>query len=259
MDLAFFTSIVKQLKGVTREVACHVVGDPLMISNLTDYLDILYSHNLKALLTTSGFYFKKHTDTTLFHPAIKQINISLNAFNKNETAWSLEHYMEPILSLCRTKLQKNTESFINLRVWNLDEAMSEKAFNLSLFILLSNTFEIPLCIDKIYQERPRSIRLAKKILLHFDDYFEWPSLQNPIYGDGSCLGLQSHFAILASGKVVPCCLDCDGVIELGDLHHHLLQEILQNKRTQEIISGFKNGKAIETLCQKCSYKERFNH
>jgi len=84
-------------------------------------------------------------------------------------------------------------------------------------------------------------------------------LKNKNYGDGTCQGLSSHIAILASGKVVPCCLDCDGIIELGDLHESRLEEILAEKRTVDMIEGFKEGKAVEELCQKCSYKDRFNN
>jgi radical SAM protein with 4Fe4S-binding SPASM domain len=136
--------------------------------------------------------------------------------------------------------------------------MSERTFNETLFEKLSSTFNTKLNLQDIYDERPKSIRLASKVLVHFDNYFEWPSLNNKNYGDGTCQGLQSHVAILASGKVVPCCLDCDGIIELGDLHEDTLDEILTSKRAVNMLEGFKEGKAIEELCQKCSYKDRFN-
>jgi len=258
MDLDFFESIVMQAKVYTNEIACHVVGDPLTLSNLHAYLDILHKHKLKAMLTTSGYFLKKHSYDTLFHPCVKQINISLNSFNKNDTSITFEQYIAPVLALCQSKLERKEDLFINLRVWNLDEMMSERAFNETLFGTLSSTFETELNLQNIYEERPKSIRLASKVLVHFDNYFEWPSLKNENYGHGTCQGLQSHVAILASGKVVPCCLDCDGVIELGDLHVSTLDEILVSKRAVNMIEGFKEGKAIEELCQKCSYKERFN-
>ena len=258
MDLDFFESIVKQAKVYTNEIACHVVGDPLTQSNLHDYLDVLHKHGLKAMLTTSGYFLKKHTYETLFHPCVKQINISLNSFNKNDTSLTFEQYIKPLLSLCEAKLERKEDLFINLRVWNLDEMMSERTFNDTLFETLSSTFDTELNLQNIYEERPKSIRLASKILVHFDNYFEWPSLNNKIYGDGTCQGLQSHIAVLASGKVVPCCLDCDGIIELGDLHEEPLEQILTSKRAVKMLEGFKEGKAIEELCQKCSYKDRFN-
>lgn len=259
MDLDFFESIVMQAKVYTNEIACHVVGDPLTLSNLHAYLDILHKHKLKAMLTTSGYFLKKHSYDTLFHPCVKQINISLNSFNKNDTSITFEQYIAPVLALCQSKLERKEDLFINLRVWNLDEMMSERAFNETLFEKISSTFETQLNLQNIYEERPKSIRLASKVLVNFDNYFEWPSLKNENYGHGTCQGLQSHVAILASGKVVPCCLDCDGVIELGDLHVSTLDEILVSKRAVNMIEGFKEGKAIEELCQKCSYKDRFNN
>ena len=259
MDLEFFESVIKQARNYTKEIACHVVGDPLTQSNLSDYLDIIHKYGLKAMLTTSGYFLKKHSYDTLFHPCVKQINISLNSFNKNDTSLTFEQYITPVLNLCKAKLERQEELFINLRVWNLDEMMSERAFNDTLFNKLSNEFNVTLDLDNIYKEKPKSIRLDNKILVHFDNYFEWPSLKNQNYGDGTCQGLQSHIAILASGKVIPCCLDCDGVIELGDLHEESLEKILSNRRTVNMLEGFKEGRAIEELCQKCSYKERFNH
>jgi len=258
MDLDFFEKIIIQAKGYTSEIACHVLGDPLTQSNLHAYLDILHKHKMRAMLTTSGYFLKKHPYDTLFHPCVKQINISLNSFNKNDTSLTFEQYLLPILALCKAKLQRQEELFINLRLWNLDEQMSEYYFNKLLFQKLSKLFENLCSFDEVIRQKPKSIRLASKILLHFDTYFEWPSLQNKSYGDGKCQGLQSHIAILASGKVVPCCLDCDGVITLGDLHHESLKEIVNSPRATTMIKGFKEGKATEELCQKCSYKSRFN-
>jgi len=258
MDLDFFESIIQQAKVYTNEIACHVVGDPLTQSNLGKYLDIIHKHGLKAMLTTSGYFLKKHSFDTLFHPCVKQINISLNSFNKNDTSLTFDQYIEPILRLCDEKLSRTEELFINLRVWNLDEMMSERTFNETLFKRLSTNFDVRLNLDEVYQERPKSIRLASKVLIHFDNYFEWPSLQNKNYGHGTCQGLQSHIGILADGTVVPCCLDCDGIIELGNVHNSSLTEIVSSKRAVDMLEGFKKGKAVEELCQKCSYKERFN-
>ncbi len=257
MTVEFFDSIVAQARAYTSEVACHVVGDPLTLANLYEYLDILKHYKMKAVLTSSGYYLKKHSYQTLFHPTVKQINISLNSYNKNDTSLTFEQYLDPILKLCDEKMRQENEIFINLRLWNLDEAMSEKAYNEKLFVAFLTHFGIMLDSNTITKEKPKTIRLDRKILLHFDHYFEWPSLENSYYGDGRCQGLNSHIAILASGKVVPCCLDCDGVIALGDLQQHSLKEILSTDRTLDIVKGFRENRAVEKLCQHCSYKNRF--
>ena len=259
MDLEFFESIVSQAREFTKEIACHVFGDPLTLSNLEEYLNIIHKYNMKAVLTTSGYFMKKHSYSTLFHPAVKQINISLNAFNKNDTAISFEKYIEPILNLCSQKVKQQKEIFINLRIWNLDEIMSEREFNKEVFDKLSSFFDIKLDLDTINIQKSKNIRLDNKVLLHFDNYFEWPSMQNPIYGHGTCQGLSSHIAILASGVVVPCCLDSEGIIKLGDMKDRSLKEILLDKRARDIRDGFNKNICTEELCLRCSYKDRFNH
>lgn len=257
MSLEFFDSVVKQSKHYTNEIACHVVGDPLTLSNLNEYLDIIHKYKMKALLTTSGYFMKKHNHETLFHPAVKQINISLNAFNKNDTTISFDQYMNPIINLCHEKVKQKKELFINLRMWNLDEVMSEKNFNSELFMLLEKSFDVNLDLNKLNPKEKKNIRLDYKVLLHFDNYFEWPSLQNRVYGHGTCQGLSSHIGVLANGDVVPCCLDSEAIINLGNIEEKSLKEILEGKRSVDMRQGFKDGVCSEELCLKCSYKERF--
>ncbi len=253
MELDFFDSIISQASRFTKEIVCHVMGDPLVLSNLRDYLDIIESYGMRAMITTSGFHIPKHSPKTLFHLSVRQLNISLNSFNKNSTKLTLDEYLSPICALCEEKLSSYPEPFLNLRLWNMDEGKSEDEFNSVVFAKLSEFFGT----DVDYTKDAKGLRLAPKILLHFDDYFEWPSLSNPIYGDGYCGGLDSHIAILSDGRVVPCCLDHEAIMELGNLCHQSLDEILASSRVKNIRDGFACQKATEELCQKCSYKSRF--
>jgi radical SAM protein with 4Fe4S-binding SPASM domain len=258
MELSFFETVLEELRPYTDEIALHVMGDPMVLSNLRDYLDIAQKLNFKVMITTSGFYLDPLRREALFHSAIRQVNISLNSFNKNSVARTFEAYMAPILSFCDQKLVRAGDFFINLRLWNLDEAHSEQEFNDKLFSLLEEHygFENGMIDSQIIDKR-QSFRLASKILLHFDHYFEWPNLHNTILSDGYCHGLSKQIAILADGRVVPCCLDGEGNIDLGNLHATNLGKILTSKRSQAIIQGFDQGVCVEELCQKCRYKERF--
>lgn len=253
IGLDFFDSIIKQASKYTNEIVCHVMGDPLVLSNLQEYLNIIKYYSMRVMITTSGFYINKHPMHTLLHPVVRQLNISLNSFNKNDTKITLDEYLKPIFALCKDKIAHYPDTFINLRLWNIDKKKSEDDFNALVFAKLSEFFEIR--VD--YASGIKGLRLASKILLHFDNYFEWPSLSNPIYGDGYCGGLDSHIAILSDGRVVPCCLDYEAIMELGNLHDQSLDEILKQQRVKDIRDGFACGKATEELCQRCSYKSRF--
>jgi radical SAM protein with 4Fe4S-binding SPASM domain len=258
MDLEFFSQTLAQLQPFTKSLAFHVMGDPLTLSNLKEYLDLAYEKGFEVELTTSGYYLGKTPYETMFHKAVRQLNISLNAYNKNDLNLSFDDYINATLRTCERKTRDYPKPFINLRLWNFDESRSESDFNSLLFERLSAFFNVKLDLLEVYETRPKSIRLDSKVLLHFDSYFEWPSLNSKHDSDASCYGLKSHIGILADGTVVPCCLDGEGVINLGNLHDVSLSDALDSDRAQKILKGFSQNKAVEELCRKCEYKDRFN-
>ncbi|MEA3384072.1 MAG: radical SAM/SPASM domain-containing protein [Campylobacterota bacterium] len=253
MDLNFFENIIKQLPKYTKDIAFHIFGDPLTLSNLKDYLDLSLKYNLSVHITTTGYYLNKFDLNLFLHKAIKQINFSLNSYNKNEMNISLNEYIKPMLNLCELKLKNKIHNFINFRLWNIDKQNSEDRFNNKVFSILSKKFNIDL--SNINFEKP--IRVENQILINFDNYFKWPSLKDTTISNGYCHGLTSQIGILSSGIVVPCCLDSFGVINLGNLKKNSLEDILQSKKSIEIVDGFKNNIAKEELCQKCTFKNRF--
>ncbi len=252
MSPEFFDEVLHALYPYTREVALHVVGDPLLLPNLRDYLDLCVQNGFSAMITTSGFYTRRQGIEVLTHSAIRQLNFSLNSFNKNPPRESLRAYMEPIVEVCRAKVAQGSDSFINLRLWNLDDMGSEAAFNAEVIGYLESSFTC-----KISSVGKGSVRLDRHVLLHYDRYFEWPDPASAHRSDGYCQGLSRQIGVLADGRVVPCCLDKDGVITLGTLHQETLAAILSTSRAQSIVEGFAAGKAVELLCQSCGYKERF--
>jgi radical SAM protein with 4Fe4S-binding SPASM domain len=63
--------------------------------------------------------------------------------------------------------------------------------------------------------------------------------------------------VLADGTVVPCCLDHNGDIPLGNLFTQSMEEILASSRANALYDGFSHRKAVEPLCQTCGYARRF--
>lgn len=259
MDVPLYERVLDELRPYTDELALHVMGDPMVLSNLEEYLDRAHTLGFRVMITTSGFYLDDERRQMLFHPTIRQVNVSLNSFNKNSVARSFKEYLSAILALCDEKLSRSGEFFINLRLWNLDDVASEAAFNEKLFSILESHFGLESGSIRAQADGTRqSIRLASKILLHFDRYFEWPSLENPVVGNGTCHGLSAQIAVLSDGRVIPCCLDGEGIVELGNLRETNLDKILSSERSEAIVRGFARGIAVEELCQKCRYKERFS-
>jgi radical SAM protein with 4Fe4S-binding SPASM domain len=253
MPIDFFDKVCYQAKDITKEIYLHIMGDPLVLSNLQEYLDIADKYNLKVNITTSGFYIEPAKYDLLTHKTIKQLNVSLNSFNANVTNKSFDEYISNILNFCKFKIKSTNNIFVNLRLWNIDEHNSASDYNSKIFSKLQDFFKIT-----HLDSTENNIRLDNKVKLCFDKYFDWPSLESGYFEPkGFCLGLSSQIGITCEGTVVPCCLDKDAVVNLGNLHIKSLNDILHSPKATNIIQCFKNNLAIEELCQKCSYKKRF--
>ena len=64
-------------------------------------------------------------------------------------------------------------------------------------------------------------------------------------------------AILVDGSVIPCCLDTQACINLGNIFNESLLEILKTSRYLNLVNGFNENKLVEPLCQQCTYRNRF--
>jgi radical SAM protein with 4Fe4S-binding SPASM domain len=84
-------------------------------------------------------------------------------------------------------------------------------------------------------------------------------MQDPDQGEkGFCHALSQQIGIHADGTVVPCCLDKEAVIKLGNIFETPFEEILKSQRLLEMSKGFKNLQLKEELCRKCTYIKRFD-
>ena len=72
------------------------------------------------------------------------------------------------------------------------------------------------------------------------------------------MALKTQIAILVDGTVVPCCLDSQGIINLGNIFRDDLDTIINSNRYQELYKSFREHYPSEELCLNCFYKERFN-
>jgi len=249
MELELFKKINQEVKAFTNDIAYHVVGDPLLVENIREYLDISHEVGLNVHITTAGYYLKSWHVEALNHPCIKQINFSLNSYRGNSLPISLETYIANIAEFTLSFRKLNSKSFINYRLWNKEDDNSQEKYNLEVRKLMA---------DKLGVDFTDERRLMSKVLFNFDSLFEWPSLESPYVGDkGTCHGLSGQMAILSSGEVVPCCFDYEAIINLGNLKSENLISVLQTPRAQNMIEGFKNGEIVEELCQHCSYRTKF--
>lgn len=233
MNIDEFKIILEKLKGHTKYLYLHVLGEPLLHPNITEFINFA-SSDFNVNLTTNGYLIKRIKE----NKHIRQLNISLQSFDEKYKI-SLQNYMNDIFSSVDTL--KNT-TYISYRFW------VENKYKDEILNILSKKYNMK--IDRIQ----KNITLEKNVFLSFNDEFMWPDLNNEkTYEKGNCYALKDHIGILVDGTVIPCCLDSKGTINLGNIYKSTLEEIINSKRYQNMVVGFSNNKKCEELCKKCNF------
>ena len=240
-----FSLILDNLTGQTEYIYYHLMGEPLTHPLLPDFLKLASGRGYKSIITTNGTLISKRKEE-LLSSGVHKINISLHSFE----GLADEHYTRHICELADfAKCAADKGIIIVFRLWNngFDGGKNEIVFNL----LKEN-------IHGEWAENTRGIRIRNKIHLEWGERFEWPDSKAEIKGEKfSCYGLRDQFGILSDGTVVPCCLDSDGIINLGNIFNEDIEAILNSERALNLIEGFKCGIASEDLCKRCGYAQRF--
>lgn len=253
-----FNKILDEIRPHTKYIYLHVKGEPLLHPRIDQLLDAAHAKGFKVNITTNGTLIKKNREKILGKPALRQINFSLHSFDGHEGSENREKYLEDILDFVRDSREYNT--IISYRLWNLQQDhVSDVAArrNRETLEILENEYHIDYRIEEKV-EPGKGVKIAPHVYLNQDHEFRWPSLLEPEdEGKGFCHALRSQAAILVDGTVVPCCLDGEGVINLGNVHEKSFSDIVEGERANKIVEGFSRREAVEELCRKCGYRQKF--
>ncbi|MFJ7921710.1 radical SAM/SPASM domain-containing protein [Lysinibacillus fusiformis] len=253
-----FNKILDEIRPHTKYIYLHVKGEPLLHPRIDQLLDAAHAKGFKVNITTNGTLIKKNREKILGKPALRQINFSLHSFDGHEGSENREKYLGDILDFVRESREYKT--IISYRLWNLQQDhVSDVAArrNRETLELLENEYNLDYRIEEKV-EPGKGVKIGSNIYLNQDHEFRWPSLLEPEdEGKGFCHALRSQAAILVDGTVVPCCLDGEGVINLGNVHEKSFSEIVDGERANNIIDGFSRREAVEELCRKCGYRQKF--
>lgn len=250
MAVSDFETILQQVKPLVKEIYLHVMGEPLTHPHLAEILSLCERYGATANLTTNGRLLQKQKAVLLQAKAIRTVNISLHSFEGDGEG--LDAYLDQVLDFVQEGLRAtDCHATFKLRVWNMDA-------NPHILRRLEQAFSLETGALQLQGMAKEGFRLTRRVFLSQAEQFTWPGLQEPVYeGEAFCLGMSRQFAILADGRVVPCCLDGEGIVCLGNVLQDRLEDILHSPRTNAIRQGFRQGKAVEELCKRCQYRLRF--
>ena len=238
--------LLPKIRPYTDYLYFHLMGEPLLHPKLERFLKMAGEYGFKVILTTNGTLLKKQQEMLLRSPALHKINISLHAFEANDLAVPFETYLSDCFAFGNASAGKK---LVVYRLWNQG---GEDTQNREILDAMHRYFP-----EGWVQER-HGIRIADRTYLEYGDKFDWPDL-TAAEGDSRvfCYGLRDQLGVLCDGTVVPCCLDHEGDLALGNLLTQDMEEILNSPRAKAIYEGFSNREATEELCRKCGYARRF--
>ena len=246
MTMDEFSHIAASLRPVTNYLYFHVMGEPLTHPLLPDFIRYATSLGFKCAVTTNGTLLAK-AGKALIDSGVYKVNVSVHSFEEGEDE-QYHRYISDILNFADESSDAGVLTV--LRLWNRghDGGRNDRTLD-----LVREKF-----LDGEWREGSRGFRIRHKLHLEWGDRFEWPDVSCD-EGDSSvfCYGLSDHFGVLVDGTVIPCCLDREGVINLGNIHESPIEEILASDRAKAIKEGFKRRCAVEELCRKCGYARRF--
>lgn len=244
-----FAEILDKLTEQTGYIYYHLMGEPLTHPALPEFVRMAGEKGYKSIITTNGTLLKARGEA-LLAAGVHKVNLSLHSF-ENGKEEDHRRYVEELASFAGKATQQGV--IVVFRLWNKD--CDDGRNDISLEMLKEF---LPATEPKDWTENTRGIRIREKLYLEWGERFEWPDKEAEVKGDKYfCYGLKDQFGILVDGTVVPCCLDGDGVINLGNIFTEDIADILNSERAQNIVEGFKCGKASEDLCKRCGYAQRF--
>lgn len=255
-----FDLLTDRVRGKVCFLYFHLMGEPLLHPLLPQFITMAREKGFKTVLTSNGTLL--HRAMALFDTLPHKIQLSLHSHESN--AWGeLSEYMDQVMRFSTQAAGKGT--CMVLRLWNQGGMDRENEEVMRL---------IEKYVPKPWKERPDGFRLCDNLYLEFDRKFEWPGGGGKAASDDSdgkqeesdgkleaspskskqeyfCKALIKQIGVLSDGSLVPCCLDHDGDVILGNLFHQSLEEILASPRAQALVEGFRHHAATEPLCQSC--------
>lgn len=234
IDDELFKKVVKELVnwGVK---AVHLTnfGETLLDPKIAERIDYIKELDDEIYITiiSNGFALSDKNIDKLLNSKLDELQISFDGFSKEHyefyrTPFKYENIKEKIIKTVSERNKRNSKMVIKLNTIYDPEEISEQKL-------------------KEFTDSWNSVNGINIQKLH-----NWSSEEanNNVNG---CIDVYQYMTILRNGDVVPCCLDFDGKIKLGNCNENTIQEIWENKKYKNfrnLVS--KDIKSID-LCKNC--------
>lgn len=239
-----FDTLCAKIRPHTKFLYFHVMGEPLLHPKIGVFLEHAHTAGFRVILTTNGTLLAEKSDILLSAPTLFKVSISLHSFEAN-SGIQLNEYLTDCFDFADKASQQGIISVF--RLWNEGGA---NAYNPTILRALRERF------DGEWVKNTRGIRIRPKLFIEDGERFEWPLHAEKACERITCYGMKDHIAVLCDGSVVPCCMDYDGRLALGNLHNATLTEILSSDRARAFRASLDEGLAPSNECKLCGFAQK---
>ena len=258
VSLEDFVKTAEKLKGKVRYLYLHLMGEPTLHPQLAEMLKIADELGFEVIITTNGTTLAEKGDILLNNGKVHKVSISLHSFEANGISGiNMSGYLAECFSFARAASDKGIITV--LRLWNLDGSttVGQNCLNGEILSAMKQFFD-----DSTWTETRSGLRLCEKVFLEYASKFEWPDSDRisdaEMTGDFFCHGLRDQIGILCDGTVVPCCLDSEGGIALGNIFESSYEDIMTSEKVRKFYDSVSARRCPSPLCATCEYARRFS-
>lgn len=242
-----FKTAVQKLKEFADYLYFHLLGEPLLHPDLEAFLSIAHDSGFKVNITTNGTLLNSKGSVLLSSPSLHKVSISLHCYEVNSIGITLDEYLAMCFDFCRQAQKRGVVAV--MRLWNKGGADS---MNTQILAKMHSFF------SGEWKQLYSGYKLEEYVFLEWGQLFDWPDIEAQDFGSNhSCYGLRDQIGVLCDGSVVPCCLDAEGDITLGNIFDSSLEEILNSSRAEALKRSFLTRNVTEPLCRRCGYAATF--
>ena len=278
-----FDLLTDKIRGRVIFLYFHLMGEPLLHPLLPDFIRIAREKGFRTVLTSNGTLLDKALNLLSSLP--HKVQLSLHSHESNGKG-KLDEYINKVMQFAIPAAEQGT--CVVLRLWNQGgrESENEQVMQLleqyvkkpwrerpdgyrlceNLYLEFDRKFQWPTTqeppssspegegfLDSI---EPSEEGLEQKKVTKISSLGGSPMLITSEYvpkrgAEVFCKALHKQIGVLADGSLVPCCMDHNGDIILGNLFTQSLDEILDSPRAKAMVEGFRHHKATELLCRNC--------
>jgi len=236
MDDETFERVLDQIKGFgTRNLGMYFFGEPMTDPKLAERIKQLKSGFTSYVqIVSNGLILKENRAKELIESGVDEVLFSLDASTEEEYKKVRKGSFEKVLA--------NIEGLISLKKY-----MNKRSPKIIVRIMVTkdNRKEVKEFV-KTWRDKVDEVQFGR--VHDFCQGEDKKVINTP------CLFLWTQFIILSNGDVIPCCMDYDGTMVIGNIKKKTLEEIWRGKKLMELRKKHLAGE-YPGICANCDMNE----